>query len=472
MEKDERVRLQGAQTNAAQQEERPIKPGVHTTIPPKTCVAIAIVVVVLVSLLLGQPHFDTSETPRPDWQGSLVSIVIVVAVMLMIHNFHAAFCMIGINLIFIVTGIIKPREFFLGFASEAVIATGTLCVFADAVYQSAILDVIMGPFLPAKAPLWEARLRIMLLGFCFSSFLNNTPVMAILLPVTEAYAARAGYPLRSLLMPLSFAIFLGGNNSLIGSSSNLTTLAAASEIVPGYGTSWAVPNFFSPALVGFPVGIAGLLFMTAFTTVFLPSFQGQKPSTDDEDTAEDEIIPDAKECLAVPGQPLLSNSYTYLVALRPIHPLIGQPVWTTGLSKADPTITLKRVMYHSETGPAAHTNKKDWADHVLAEKDLLVFRCTAQGVAQIRKRRGLKLCNDNVAAMGPGRRRRVLVEAVVGRGSDWRGKTVTSQTIQAAFKERAAVVAVRQVHCWTSGAGDRIGASQLVLEARGWWFAG
>jgi len=41
--------------------------------------------------------------------------------------------------------------------------------------------------------------------------------MAILLPVTEAYAARAGLPLRSLLMPLSFAIFLGGNNSIIAS---------------------------------------------------------------------------------------------------------------------------------------------------------------------------------------------------------------------------------------------------------------
>eukprot|EP00667_Euglena_gracilis_P005299 EG_transcript_5335 len=413
--------------------------------PVKTLIASVLFIIIALGLIFGQPHFDAS--PSPDWHGYLVCLTIVGAVMLMIHNFNAAFCMIGINIIFVLFKIITPKEFFAGFASDAAIATGTLCVFADAVYQSSILDIIMGPFLPTKAPLWEARLRVMILGFTFSSFLNNTPVMAILLPVTEAYAARAGLPLRSLLMPLSFAIFLGGNNSIIGSSSNLTTLAVTSEIVPGYGTAaWRVPNFFSPGLVGFPVGIAGLTFMTLFTTTLLPSNQaGKKASFVERDTEDEDIIPDARECLSIPGQPLLSCSYAYLVTFRPTAPMVGQPVSATGLDKNDNTVCMKRVMYTSANGPASLNNKSEWANHILSETDLLIFSCTAVGVANIRKRRGLQMCNDNVTALGEERRLRVLMEAVVGRASSWVGKTITSAEMQEKFNGRAAVVAVRQV---------------------------
>ena len=429
----------------------------------QTKVCIGLFTVVALALLIGQPHFDASE--NPDWQGYLVCLVILGAVMLMINNFHAAFCMIAINLIFVLFKIITPREFFVGFSADAVIATGTLCVFADAVFQSSILDIVMGPFLPTQASLTEARLRIMLLGFVFSSFLNNTPVMAILLPVTEAYAARAGYPLRSLLMPLSFAIFLGANNSLIGSSSNLTTMAVTSEIVPGYGTAaWPVPNFFSPALVGFPVGIAGLVFMTLFTTTFLPSSQaGKKPSFVDRDAEDEDTVPAAKECLDLPGQPLLSDSYAYLVTFKPIAPLIGQAVGTTGLDKSDNLICMKRVVTATDKGPVALT-KADWGSHVLGADDLLIFSCTAVGVAQIRKRRGLQLHNDNVTGLGEERRMRTLMEAVVGRSSSWVGKTVTSREMQMAFKDRAAVVAVRQVATGSEAVDSKKAEKQYLLK--------
>jgi len=106
---------------------------------------------------------------------------------------------------------------------------------------------------------------------------------------------------------------------------------------------------------------------------------------------------------------------------------------------------MKRVVYLSDNGPAALTTKADWASHILSENDLLLFSCTAVGVALIRKRRGLQMCNDNVTGMGEERRMRVLMEAVVGRASSWIGKSITSAEMQEAFNGRAAVVAVRQV---------------------------
>ena len=423
--------------------------------PPKTCIASLILVGISAYLLIAQPHFEASE--RPDWMGYAVCMIIVGAVMLMIHNFSAAFCMVGINIAFVLIGVIKPDEFFQGFASHAVIATGTLCVFADAVFQTSILDVVMGPFLPTRAPLWEARLRVMCMGFLFSTFLNNTPVLAILLPVTESYCARASLPLRSMLMPLTFSIYFGANNSLIAHSSNLTTLQVTKDLIgAAYGTpEWKAPNFFSPLLIGFPIGVCGLAFMTFFTTTLLPCNEAGKAQSfanrsralnlelnvDEEDLHE---IPDADECLQVPGQPMLSYGYEYLVTFKPIRPLIGTFFHESGLDKKDSTIALKCVITQTEKGPVTLSNK-EWGKHVLLADDLLIFSCTSVGVASLRKRRGIQLNNDNVEGLGAERRLRCLMEAVVGPSSCWVGETVTSSEMQATFAGKAAIIAVRQV---------------------------
>jgi len=434
--------------------------------PVKTIVAAVIFVAVGAYLLIAQPHFEASE--RPDWMGYAVCMVIVGAVMLMIHNFSAAFCMVGINIAFVLLGIIKPDEFFQGFASHAVIATGTLCVFADAVFQTSILDVVMGPLLPTRAPLWEARLRVMCMGFLFSTFLNNTPVLAILLPVTESYCARASLPLRSMLMPLTFSIYFGANNSLIAHSSNLTTLQVTKDLVgAAYGTpEWKAPNFFSPLLIGFPIGVCGLAFMTFFTTTLLPSNEPGKAASfasksraldleldDDQDDVLD--IPDAAECLQVPGQPMLSYGYEYLVTFKPIRPLIGTYFHESGLDKKDSTITLKSVITQTPQGPVTLYSKKEWDKHVILSDDLLIFSCTAVGVANLRKRRGIQLKNDNVDGLGAERRLRCLMEAVVGPSSCWVGENVTSSEMQATFAGKAAIIAVRQVGHETSVVSKR-----------------
>ena len=80
-------------------------------IPPvKTCIATCIFLFIASFMCIGQPHFEASE--KPDWTGYAVCLTIVGAVMLMIHNYSAAFCMIGMNIVFILLKIIKPAEFF------------------------------------------------------------------------------------------------------------------------------------------------------------------------------------------------------------------------------------------------------------------------------------------------------------------------------------------------------------------------
>jgi Na+/H+ antiporter NhaD/arsenite permease-like protein len=61
----------------------------------------------------------------------------------------------------------------------------------------------------------------MTLTFCFSAFLNNTPIVAALIPVTRDWCRLRGFSPSAFLIPLSFSCILGGLLTVIGTSTNL-----------------------------------------------------------------------------------------------------------------------------------------------------------------------------------------------------------------------------------------------------------
>ena len=79
----------------------------------------------------------------------------------------------------------------------------------------------MRPLLGKPSGHVSAIVRLCVPTALFSAFLNNTPIVAMLISVTEAWCARTGLTPSVLLMPLSFASILGGTTTLIGTSTNL-----------------------------------------------------------------------------------------------------------------------------------------------------------------------------------------------------------------------------------------------------------
>ncbi len=120
------------------------------------------------------------------------------------------------------TGLLSPAEAFSGFSSPATITVAAMLVLSAGVERSGVMDVLAGR-LVQLGERGERRLLIALFvpTAVLSAFLNNTPVVALMIPVTLALARRTGIAPSRMLLPLSYVSILAGTCTLIGTSTNI-----------------------------------------------------------------------------------------------------------------------------------------------------------------------------------------------------------------------------------------------------------
>lgn len=120
------------------------------------------------------------------------------------------------------TGILTPSEALSGFSSSATITVAAMLVISAALEKAGAIDMLVHRLLG----LARGGPRRLLLAMCvptafFSAFMNNTPVVALMIPVAISLSRRFHVPASKLLMPLSFFAILGGTCTLIGTSTNI-----------------------------------------------------------------------------------------------------------------------------------------------------------------------------------------------------------------------------------------------------------
>jgi len=157
------------------------------------------------------------------------------------------------------------RRVLSGFADPALIAILSLMVMGQALVVSGALDE---PIRRLLAPATRSP-RLVLYGFLaitlvFSGFLNNTPIVAIFIPVINSLAGRMSINPSRVMIPLSFAAILGGNLTLIGSSANLLVAGSYAE------TTGNQLGFFDVTLPGLMLGAVGFLYVTLVAPRLLP----------------------------------------------------------------------------------------------------------------------------------------------------------------------------------------------------------
>jgi len=161
---------------------------------------------------------------------------------------------------------LSPTRFLEGFGNEALITICALLVVSKGLETTGALQ----PVAAWLARVWlatpkTASLVTLIASAVLSAFVNNTPVVVMLLPMLIGVAARTKTPPSSVLMPVGFATLIGGMATSIGTSTNLLVVQIASDL--------GVRRFdmFDFALPVIIVGAIGMFYLWAIAPNILPT---------------------------------------------------------------------------------------------------------------------------------------------------------------------------------------------------------
>ncbi len=148
---------------------------------------------------------------------------------------------------------LNPISFFAGFAHEALIAVCGLMIAGYGLVRTGALD----PVGRALAKLWSysplfSVLITLIVSAIFSAFVNNTPIVVLLLPIMLNVAIRTNSSPSAILMPMGLATLLGGMTTTIGTSTNLLVVSVASDMGLERINMF---DFFLPAAMAGSIGI-------------------------------------------------------------------------------------------------------------------------------------------------------------------------------------------------------------------------
>lgn len=128
-------------------------------------------------------------------------------------------------------GPVRPSDFFAMFGNESLIAICSLLIIGRGLVATGALE----PVARQLARLWGANSHLAMLAvlvscILLSGFVNDTPIVVLLIPVLTGLAVRTGGSASPLLMPMNFAVLIGGMATTIGTSSNLLVAGIAADL--------------------------------------------------------------------------------------------------------------------------------------------------------------------------------------------------------------------------------------------------
>lgn len=131
----------------------------------------------------------------------------------------------------VLLGLVEPATAVSGFSNEAVITVAAMFVLSSGLLRTGAIDVL-GRAVSRLGGRSELRLLLVSLVIVvpLSAFINNTPVVVVMVPVVMGIARQTGATPSRLLMPISFASQLGGTLTLIGTSTNLLVAGLIVEL--------------------------------------------------------------------------------------------------------------------------------------------------------------------------------------------------------------------------------------------------
>ncbi|MCO4810495.1 MAG: SLC13 family permease [Gammaproteobacteria bacterium] len=160
---------------------------------------------------------------------------------------------------------VGPMHFFAGFGNEALVAICALMMVGKALETTGALQ----PLANVVGRAWSSRPVLALLitlvaGAILSAFMNNTPIVVLLMPIIVGASLRSKFAISGVMMPMGLATIIGGMSTTIGTSTNLLVVGISRDMGMHEFSmfEWVLPTAI--------VGGVGLLFLWLVAPRLLP----------------------------------------------------------------------------------------------------------------------------------------------------------------------------------------------------------
>ncbi len=320
-------------------------------------------------------------------------------------------------------GILSPNEALAGMSNEGMITVAVLFIVGAAVRETGGVEFIASRLFGRPKTPTTAVARMMLPTMGLSAFMNNTPLVAMLIPAVGDWARKLRMPVSRFMIPLSYAAILGGTCTLIGTSTNLVVqgllikeqqaairskdLQEIARLQAENGARGL--SMFSITWVGLPSAILGGLYIVVFSRWLLRDRRPAVSTSDD------------------------PREYTVEMQVAPEGPLIGKSIEAAGLRHL-PGVFLAEIDRGGTIIPAVSPQE------VLQANDRLQFVGIVESVVDLQRIRGLLPATNQVHKLNAPRPTRCLIEAVVSNSCPLVGKTIRDGRFRNTYN--AVVVAV------------------------------
>jgi len=192
-------------------------------------------------------------------------LLIILTIVLFKEWIETEIAIFSILLLLIIGKVVSVQEAFSGFSNIGVLSIGLLFVVAGGLQNSGALNYLNPIIFGYRQEGLTRKLMRMLFPLsAISAFMNNTPIVAMFIPIVRSWAEKHNLAISKFLIPVSYAAILGGMCTLIGTSTNLIVHGLLIE--SGYNGF----SFFEISKIGVPGAITGLLFILLIGHRLLP----------------------------------------------------------------------------------------------------------------------------------------------------------------------------------------------------------
>ncbi|MBW6460102.1 MAG: SLC13 family permease [Bacteroidales bacterium] len=304
--------------------------------------------------------------------------------------------------------ILTPKEIMNGLGNDQVAVLIMLLLLGDIIRKTDLIDNLLDRVFRRTLTYQGFLVRMTFLVSGLSAFMNDTPLVAIMMPYVRNWSKRNNIKPSKLLIPLSFAAILGGSATLIGTSTNLIMNGMVKDptIIPGL----APLGLFDFSVAGLPMILIGSLYLILFSN---------------------RLLPERKDAMS----DFSSESRQYLVEaeVRPGSAINGKTIEQANLRNLS-GLFLVEIYRGEEHYTAVSPNM------ILQEGDVLVFAGDTATIAEmINSNSGLTL---KQVGMYKRKRHTQVMELVISQNATLVSKTVRESNFRSLFD--AAILAIHR----------------------------